>query len=238
MKMKVFLASAATAACVTAGAALPAQADVSPAGALNAFGPAVSHNATNAAVYAAVRRASPARRPRRPGGFVTRTAKSSIGLKQLVHTAVVYMKRASISCGNGNECGIHKLAATGNMNLPVQAWLTCASGKTVNKLNVKVVGKAKVYAVSGNTTKQSVSKKINIQPWTARQFEKACQNAFGGAWVMPNLPKVNKKSTSTTMKAIATVYGHCSGAPQGTSKAVNLKLNVTCVDKSYFAPVP
>ncbi|MFP3943688.1 MAG: hypothetical protein ACLFWF_07335 [Alphaproteobacteria bacterium] len=193
------------------------------AGTSGEAGPATLTKASLKAKRATPRRDAPRRR------LVAPTSRSSIGLKQLAHSATVYMKRGSC----GPDCGIHKLAAKGNRNLPVQVWLTCPSGQTVNKLRVKVAGMAQIYNVSGKTNQQSVSQKINIKPWTNSHFEKACQQAFGGAWAQPGGPKVNKKTVYTTMKAIATPFGHCSGAKQGTSKAVHLKLKVKCVDRSY-----
>lgn len=164
------------------------------------------------------KRRSPGRR------LVAPTTGYNIGLNQLAHTAKVFMKRGSC----GLDCGIHKLASKGNLNLPVRAFLSCPSGKTVDFLKVNAV------SVSGKTTKQSVSKKVNIKPWTAKDFEKACQQAFGGGWPLPGYPKVNKKTVYTTMTRNAKVHGRCSGWANTIYKTVKLKLKVTCVDRSYI----
>ena len=142
---------------------------------------------------------------------------------------------------NGNEIGRHVLATQhGNLNVPVRISMSCPQGTAVSWLSYRIPGHHKQVAIiQGPTKAKSYAKKIDIQPFTAKEFGKACYQALGGDWVSGNGGHNNsQKVVNKTLMKKVEVFGACTGWANKVKRTYPVTVTASCEDKDWFPPVP
>ncbi|HEC05766.1 MAG TPA: hypothetical protein ENJ12_02865, partial [Thiolapillus brandeum] len=100
-------------------------------------------------------------------------------LRQLGGAKAKVPMKHDIYVVNGNEIGHHVLATLhGNLNVPARISMSCPQGRAVSWLSYQVAGHNQVTILQGPTQATSYVKEINIQPFTAKEFEKVCHKSL------------------------------------------------------------
>lgn len=130
------------------------------------------------------------------------------------------------------DCANHVLASPdGNLAMGFKAGMSCSEGK-VSFLRIRTAGGPSKTLIR-RATRSSVSRNTTLEPWKAKDFEKACQGSLGGAWGLPNHHKNGSATVKKTITKRIYVDGRCSGWANNVTRTTVAAVTLTCKDLDF-----
>jgi hypothetical protein len=172
-----------------------------------------------------------------PGRMAIAGGSTSVSIEQLGRggTAFANVPMEHDSCGI--DCGTHSLATTtGNLKLPVEITVGCATGQHVEYVAYQVEGQFLQVLVNAEQPTGSYEQTQQIIPNSVNVLEATCRDALGGSWALNNPhPSVDEEESELLIKSV-TAKARCTGDAGNTTAQVTTKTQLTCIDQDY--PIP